>query len=650
MSSSFSKSKDYQEVLYDWNNTNYDYPKDKHISQLFEEQVSKIPDSVALSFEEQNLSYQELNERANKLGFYLQKIGLRFGDRVGIFIERGLELIITIIGITKLGCIYVPLDSKYPRNRLSFFLRNAEPTCVIVSKKIKLELPWVIDEIQILEESIKKKIKLLYLPEIDNFIFNINFDNLTLNSKPDGFYLIHTSGSTGNPKGLIGVNKGTINRLFWSWVVFPFQKNEICVQKTSLNFSDHVAEIFSPLLQGVTLVMFSSNVVDEISLIGMLDEIWKYQISRIVLVPSLLDAILQQKKVSLLKLKTLKYIFSSGEVLSTALAKKCLKLIPQVQLVNLYGSSEVSADVTYYCVDRTQLPKTFSTPIGKPIFNTSVYVLTKKLDPVKVGEKGDIYVGGDNLVLGYLNDDNLTKLKFFKNPFSTRGDSSCLYNTGDVGRWLENGCLEYLGRSDFQVNIKGYRIEPEEVSSILESYKDIKQAVVLPKGYKSSEYLVAYYIPQKHLNKHQLLNLKERVISYLKTQIPIYMLPQYYVMLSSIPLTVVGKVDRAKLLNTDISQELNYTPPSSDFEKKLVNIWAKVLKISPLKIGINDYFFQLGGDSLKAMKIAATIKQEKLVNSILPTDIIKYGTISNFIKSCVEDSQIIYNSNEIYEF
>ncbi len=638
------------QLLVEWNNTATDYPSDKCIHQLFEQQVEKTPNFIAVVFEEEQLTYQQLNQKANQLAHYLQTLGVKPEVLVGICVKRSIDMIVGLLGILKAGGIYVPLDPNYPQERLAFMLEDSNVQIMLtleaLTEKISPQNAHIVcldrDRDVIAKESVK------------------NLDRQT--TLDDVAYAIYTSGSTGKPKAVLGRLRGIVNRLYWIWEVLPFGASEICSQKTSINFGDHVAEIFSPLLKGIPLTIVPDDILINIpKLISLLSE---RKITRIVLVPSLLKAILENaSQQQLRELQYLKYVFCSGETLPLTLAAEFHQKIRSARLFNLYGSSEVAADVTYFEVKRrianqieaesqekldglTNLPnglgdtetaalhkerihlqladnpkadleealeeyylKKNTIPIGKPISNTQIYILDEYGNLLPPGVTGELYVGGNGLAKGYLNMPELTREKFIPNPFakdngkSKKAQAERLYRTGDLVRWLPDGNIEFVGRIDHQVKVRGFRIELGEIEAVLSTHPQIQQAVVIAtEDIPGSKRLVAYIVSKdESLSTHHLRE-------FLKQKLPEYMVPSAFVILDTLPLTPSGKIDRKALPATDgkISREHEYVPPRTPGEEIIANIFASVLSVQ--NIGIHDNFFELGGHSLLATQLISRLR------------------------------------------
>ena len=578
------------QLLYEWNATQQDYLRDCCLHQLFEEQVAQSPDAIAVICADTQLTYRELNTRANQLAHYLQRQGVGPDVLVGISMQRSLDMMVALLGILKSGGAYVPLDPAYPQERLSYMLEDSQVHLLLTQRAfanrlspqghppvICLDIHWDLIA-QESEENVKSA---------------VTSRNLA--------YMLYTSGSTGRPKGVLGTHRATINRFYWMWHTYPFDSQEVCCQKTTLNFVDSVWEIFGPLLQGIRIVIIPDMVVKDPQ--DMLQVLSAYSVTRIVLVPSLLRLLLDTRDDLQDRLPDLKYCISSGEALPLELVRRFTNSMPQSVLINLYGSSEVAGDVTYYDTkDRKLLTYV---PIGRPIANTQIYLLDRHMQLVPIGVPGELHVGGDSLARGYFNRPELTAEHFIRNPFSNiSGDR--LYKTGDWARYRSDGTIELIGRLDHQVKIRGFRIEPGEIETMLSYHPAVLRAVaVVREDTPGDKRLVVYVVP-KHQQKPSVSDLR----SYLKGKLPEYMLPSDFVLLASIPLTPNGKIDRRALPApglTRSSTETTYVAPASMVHYQLVQIWEDLLNVRP--IGIQDNFFHLGGHSLLAANLINRIEQ-----------------------------------------
>jgi len=582
-----------QELLrMEWNKTASDYPKDKCIYELFEIQSAQTPDNIALIHPEglsdstvgsdrKLLTYRELNQCANQLAHYLQTLGVGPETLVGICMERSFDLIIGLLGILKAGGVYVPLDPTYPQERLAFMLEDTQAPILLTQRHLVKELP-------------DHKAKVVRIDaDWETIALKIQTNPNVKISVDSPAYVVYTSGSTGKPKGVVGLHKGAVNRMHWMWTTYPFEIGEVCCQKTSLNFIDSLWEIFGPLLQGVPSILIPTETSkDPNELIQILAD---NQVTRIVLVPSLLRLILDTQSDLSNRLAKLKYWVTSGEVLPVELLQRFQNRMPKSILLNLYGSSEITGDATWY--DTSQGVLQSSVPIGKPLANMQTYILDKHLQLVPIGAQGELYIGGVGLAQRYLNRPELTAEKFIQNPFSTK-PNEYLFKSGDITRYLPDGNIEFLGRVDHQVKIRGFRIELGEIETVLQQHPTVQEATAGDKR------LVAYIVA----NQGQEIIIGQ-LRDFLKQKLPEHMIPAFYVILAALPLTPNGKVNRLALPTpTDLRPELEgaFVPARTPLEKRLADIWAKALGLE--QVGIQDNFFELGGDSLLAAYLLTEIE------------------------------------------
>ncbi len=591
-----------RQQLLAWNDTAADYPVNQCIHQLFEVQVEKTPDVVALVFEAQQLTYRDLNSKANQVAHYLLSLGVKPEVPAGICIERSLNMVIGLLGILKAGGAYLPLDPAYPAARLAFMLEDARVPVLLTQLSLKERLKQL--------NTVAAQV--VCLDADAPALSSLSVDNPSSRVEPSNLaYVIYTSGSTGKPKGVLGTHKGMVNRLNWMWQTYPFEAEEVCCHRSSINFVDHVAELFSPLLKGISLVLLTKENMRDVA--DIVNVLYQYKIRRLVIVPSLLEMILEQGDQALQNLASMKHWFCSGEELPTHLVKLFYERLSEACLLNIYGSSEVSADVMAYRAERQDI---HSVPIGKPISNTQVYILDHHLQLVPIGVPGELHIGGAGLARGYLNRPDLTQEKFIPNPFSDELGSR-LYKTGDLARYLPDGNIECLGRLDHQVKIRGFRIELGEIEAVLAQHPTVQKNVVIAHEEPSyNKRLIAYLTPKP---ERFIDNISLR--GFLKERLPNYMIPSAFVSLEAMPLTPNGKIDRRALPAPDqAKQELqkNFSiSDSADLELEgnitvfwillLKKIWEEILGIHPL--GIRDNFFELGGHSLLAVRLFSQIEK-----------------------------------------
>ena len=570
-------------LLIEWNDTAADYPKDKCIHELFEAQVERTPDAIALEFEGKEITYRELNRQANQLAHYLSSLGLRPERLVGIYVERSIEMVVGLLGILKAGGAYVPLDPRYPRERVKFMIDDSGISTLLTQKVFLSSvacggmLTIVLDDLQPYCRGNKES------PQ-------------NCASSDSHAYVIYTSGSTGIPKGVIGTHRAAVNRLAWMWERFPFESHEKCCVKTSLSFVDSIWEIFGPLLKGVRMTLIPDDAVKDIP--RFVQILAHTKITRIVLVPSLLQSILDTVPNIQSKLPALKIWSSSGESLSKELAEQFRTSLPDRTLLNLYGSSEVAADVTFYdCSERRSGSKML---IGRPINNTQTYILDSALQPQPIGVTGELFIGGAGLARGYLNRPELTKDKFIGNLFSNN-TSSRLYRTGDVACYRPDGNIDLLGRLDSQVKVRGYRIELGEIESVIVQHPGIRACAVTVHNNDRirSGQIVAYIVADCPIAEAR---------RFVASKLPEYMVPSQFVILERLPLTSNGKVDRKALpLPNPVTWPTDsLVEARTDIEQLIAQVWREMLKLDHFRI--DDNFFELGGHSLLAAQIVTKLR------------------------------------------
>jgi amino acid adenylation domain-containing protein len=577
------------QLLIEWNDTAAAYRRDVCIQTLFEEQVEKNSNKVALISDTARLTFGEVNQRANQLAHYLKRRGVGPEVLVGICVERSPEMVVGLLAVLKAGGAYVPLDPGHPAERTSFMLKDSAAQLLLTQHGLGESLGnWGGETI--------------YLDSEWEEIARDSTENPAATAlATNSAYVLYTSGSTGQPKGVVNTHRASVNRFTWMWQTYPFAEDEVCCQKTSLSFGDSIWEIFGPLLQGVPLAIIPDEVVKDPQ--RFITALATNQVTRLVLVPSLLRVMLELGEDLAQQLRNLRFCVCSGETLPVDLAALFREQLPQTLLINLYGSSEVAADVLCYEVDQTEGLATI--PLGRPIANTSVYVIDANFQPVPVGILGEICIGGDGLARGYFNQPALTAEKFVPDPFSAE-DGARLFRTGDIGRYLADGTVEYHGRRDHQVKVRGFRIELGEIETQLESHPDVHQAVVVASdNERGDRQLLAYIVAAGEAPGDKDLR------AHLRRKLPDYMIPAAFAVLDSLPLTPSGKVDRRALPARSGERpdlEEAHIAPRDELEKRLAHIWERVLGLQ--SVGIRDSFFDLGGHSLLAVRLVWEIEKE----------------------------------------
>jgi|688.fasta_scaffold06795_6 amino acid adenylation domain-containing protein len=610
------------QLLVEWNDTAAEYPTDKCIHQLFESQVERTPDAVAVVFENQQLTYRELNQQANQLAHYLQTLGVRPEVLVGICVERSLEMVVGLLGILKAGGAYVPLDPHYPQERLSYMLEDAQVSVILTQQHL-------------LEKLQQHQTQLVYLDTDWRLISQLNQDHpLTAIQTTNLAYVIYTSGSTGQPKGVMVAHQGLLNLVFWHQQTFKITSLDKATQLAGTGFDAAVWELWPYLTAGASIYLVKPELLT--SPINLRDWLISQKITM-----SFVPTPVAQELLSLewaTESIALRYILTGGDKLHQYPSVS----IP-FQVVNNYGPTENTVVTTSGLVV-AQEQNQISPTIGQPIANTQVYILDQQLQPVPVGVPGELHIGGAGLARGYLNRPELTQEKFIPNPFKeTQG--SRLYKTGDLARYLPDGNIEYLGRIDNQVKIRGFRIELGEVEAVLTQHPVVRETVVIARENSAGDkQLVAYLVPHQ-----EPAPTNSDLRHFLKAQLPDYMMPSAFVVLEALPLTPNGKVDRRALPQPELRPELEptFVAPQTPTEELVASIWEKVLRVS--QVGINDNFFELGGHSLLATQLLLQVNDACRVELPLsklfeaPT----VASLSNYIEAISWVNQSLDTSNNI---
>lgn len=582
----FFTERDRHKLLSEWNDTDCVYSQDKCLHQLFEEQVVRTPDAVAVVFQDQLLTYSELNTRANQLAHYLIKLGVGPDVIVAICIERSLEMLVGLLAILKAGGAYVPLDPVYPKEHLAFMLEDAR-TNLILTQSPFLKYIATVNARAILLDA-----------ELEVLIANEKIRNPDVRIYPDNLaYVIYTSGSTGRPKGVMVCHRGICNYLQWRHDYFPLTDADRLLQKASFSFDDSVWEFFEPLMVGARLVLAQPGAQGDPSYLTRVIE--EQKITAVSFVPSMLRVFLKEDKLQ--QCKTLRRVTTGGETLSVDMQESFFKLL-DADLYNGYGATEATIASTFWACKKSQIQSVV--PIGRPIANTKIYLLNSRLEPVPIGVQGELYIGGAGLARGYLNNPDLTAARFIPNPFNTMS-GSVIYKTGDLARYQSDGTIEFLGRIDDQVKIRGYRIELGEIEAVLRTHPAIDSAVVVvQEDEPETKHLVVFLVAEEKV-KFDAAELR----NFLKNKLPEYMIPSTFISLNEFPITPTGKVDRKALQFYDISNRNNgqtFVAPRTLTEEMLAQMWAEVLKVD--RVGIADNFFDLGGNSLLGMQLVARLR------------------------------------------
>ncbi len=559
----------------EWNQTFVAYPSGERLHQLTSRQAALTPDAVALKFDESSLTYRELDERSNQLARHIRQLGFGPGTLVGISAFRSLEMVVGLFAIIKSGAAYVPIDPEYPSDRIAFMLEDSGVGLVLTQESVKNLLP-------------PTKARLLCLDTGWAAIASLDPSPVSDAPDPSGpAYMIYTSGSTGRPKGALNSHRGICNRLHWMQDQYRLTPADTVLQKTPFSFDVSVWEFFWPLLAGARLVIARPGGHQDPAYLASL--IQRERVTVVHFVPSMLRTFLAEPSAT--ACSSLRHVICSGEALTSDLQEKFFALLP-CELHNLYGPTEAAVDVTHWTCRRDS--RSPIVPIGRPVANTRMYVLDENLREVPVGSEGELHIGGIQVGLGYHKRPELTAEKFIPDPFSN-DPAARLYKTGDLARWMPDGNIEYLGRLDFQVKLRGFRIELGEIENALGLHPGVKQAVVIAVDEPGRDKRLVAYLASRDGQRPNVTVLRDHLLS----RLPDYMVPAIYVWLDSIPLSPNGKVDRRALpapstARPELSQP--YAPPGTELEQRIASLWHEVLHIEP--VGIDDRFFELGGDSL----------------------------------------------------
>ena len=591
------------QLLIEWNRTERPYPKNKCIHELFEAQAEESPAATAVVYENRQVTYRELNRRANQLAHHLRGLGVGPDVLVGICMERSLEMAVALLGILKAGGAYVPLDPAYPKVRLAFMLADTQARVLLTQERLLEKLPDHTAHMVCLDKNWEE----IAQQEDGNPNSGATTENLS--------YVIYTSGSTGQPKGVEVSHRGVLRLLFGVDYV-RLDATQTFLQLAPISFDASTFEIWGALLHGGKCVLFPGNIPspDELG-----DILYKHQVSTLWLTAALFNTVIDENPAAL---SGVRQLLIGGEALSVSHVQRALALLPQTQIINGYGPTESTTFACCYPIPRQLDETTGSIPIGRPIANTQVYILDSDLMPAPVGLPGELYLGGDGLARGYLDHPELTAERFVRNPFSDRQDAR-LYKTGDLARYRTDGNIEFLGRMDHQVKIHGFRIELGEIEAVLKQHAAIHDtAVIVREDTAGDKRLVAYVVAKTGATAHE-----SDLGVYLKQKLPQYMIPAAFVFLDSLPLTPNGKLDRRALPEPDSARREDhsgYVAPRTEVEQVLAQIWAEVLRVE--RVGIYDNFFDLGGHSLLAVRVVQSI-EKRIARSVRMADIFQSPTV-----------------------
>jgi aspartate racemase len=591
-----------QRLFAKWNDTTTAYPRNTPIHELFEEVSARCPDAVALAFENEQLTYSHLNKRANKIAHHLRCRGVKTGTPVGLCLVRSFDLIAGMLGILKAGGAYVPLDHDYPDERLAFMLEDTAVSVVVAHEFTEHRLGPVLKNAEIL---------------------SLDSDAVAIDSEPDAnpasdatsadlAYVMYTSGSTGQPKGIM-IGHRAVVRLVRNTNYCDFGADHVFLQLAPISFDASTFEIWGALLNGARLAIMPPEfpALDELSQV-----IERHGVTTLWLTSGLFNLMVDQR---LEGLRPLRQLLAGGDVLSPMHVRRALDELRDGIIINGYGPTESTTFACCFRMAKGYQPSA-TIPIGRPISNTTAYVLDEKLEPAPVGSCGELCLGGDGLAQGYWNNEELTQQKFIRDPFS-RDPTARLYRTGDKVRFLQDGNIEFLGRVDNQVKIHGHRIEPEEIEIVLRQHPGVGEAVVIGSHDQRGERrLVAYVVG---VNSASLPSAELK--GFLASRLPHFMVPSVIVQLEHLPLNANGKVDRNALPGPDENRAVNAraTSPPTTLEARIKQTWERVLSCA---VGPDDNFFDLGGDSLQLIEVHSDL--EKILKCDLSImDLFEFTTV-----------------------
>ncbi|MEB3219808.1 MAG: amino acid adenylation domain-containing protein [Nostocales cyanobacterium 94392] len=647
-------------LLKQFNENSKEYPITQSINYLFEEQVDKTPNNIAVVHEKSKLTYQELNEKANQLAVMLRKLGVNKGEFVGIFKDRDINFIISILAIYKAGGAYVPIDSTYPLNRIEYMLSNSEVRFLLTDFLLLNTLGDLVDNcyqlktIICLDEFVSENIQLTQEKEFkiyNKFDFN-NFPKENLEQVNDGIdpaYMIYTSGSTGLPKGTIVRHDGAINHIYAQFDQLEITEDFCFLQSAPSSTDISVWQFLAPLLIG------GKTVIVDIETVAIPDQLFKVlfsaEITVVELVPTLFAGLLEY--ISQLPkhervLPNLKWMMLSGESVSPLLVNKWLEIYPQIRIANAYGPSEAADDITQFIVDKLFDQNQRTIPIGKPLANLNLYILDSQMKLLPIGVPGEICVSGIGVGAGYWKNEEKTKNSFVPNPFTDARKNlpgnrqDLIYKTGDLGRWLTDGNIEFLGRIDHQVKIRGFRVELGEIETILSQHQAVKEVVVVVReDNPDNQRLIAYVVPRAEFDRDDSTSneLVQQLRDFLTEKLPGHMIPSAIVLLEALPLAPSGKIDHRALPvpNFNNKSEFGFVAPRTSTEEIVADIWSQVLKQE--HIGIHDNFFDLGGHSLLATQVISRLREAFKVELPLRS-LFEAPTVAQLVESIEKDKNV----------
>lgn len=582
-------------ILNKFNNAYVKYDDEKTIIDLFEEQVEKTPENIAIIFEGEEITYKELNEKSNSLAKILRENGIRDDSVVGMISERSINMIVGILSIIKAGGAYLPIDPEYPEKRINYILEDSQVEVVLLQNKYK--------------EKINIELNIFDLDNIE--LYGKDTRNLVkISDKNNLIYVIYTSGTTGNPKGVMIENKSLVNYVLYARDNYLNEENIAMPLYTSISFDLTITSIFVPLISGNKIIIYRESDIDK-----LIKNVFESKENEVVKVtPAHLSLLMDIPNIN----KKIKKFIVGGEELTAGLAKEVSdRFQNNIEIINEYGPTEGTIGCITHKYDNTK-KYNGGVLIGKPMNNFHIYIVNKKNNIVPIGKIGEICISGDGVARGYLNNEKLTKEKFVNNPYEI---GRIMYKTGDLARWLPDGNIEYLGRVDDQVKIRGFRIELSEIENAIRNINYVSDVAVIVRENKIGENEINAYIISK--DESIIENIKNELNDYL----PEYMIPKKIIKIDKLPLTKNGKLDRKELLEIKEIDEKNYAQATNPLEEELIDIWREMLDLEV--IGINDNFLELGGHSLIATKMVYRINEVYEIDLSL----VEFLTIGLTVKS-----------------
>jgi amino acid adenylation domain-containing protein len=600
-----------KQVIWEWNQTRSEYPRERFAHELIEERVKRSPEAVAVVYEDEQLTYGEVNERANRVRDYLRRQGVKPEKRVAICVERSVEMVVAVLGVWKAGGAYVPLDAKYPVERLRYMLEDSGAVVLLTQAGLREIFTGVRESVAVVELE-----DVLLKQEGDA---GIEGDEVRVGlDQRDLAYVIYTSGSTGTPKAVMVEHGGMLNHLYAKVRDLGISRGDVIAQTASLSFDISVWQLAAGLLVGGKVVIVGEKQVHDAE--GLQGEVREKGVTIFETVPSMLEAMTAKGREGLGAWgKNLRWVLVTGEACTAELARRWKSLNGEIALLNAYGPTECSDDVTHYEIEGRVEEGMKNVPIGKPVANTRIYIVDREMEAVPVGVAGELYIGGAGVGRGYLKRAELTAERFVPDGFTEEWGGRC-YRSGDLGKWQGDGNIEFLGRNDHQVKVRGYRIELGEIEERLMEHGGVGSAVVVAREDGSGDKrLVAYYTYREESAAGE--ESKERIgvgegrigaeelREHVRGRLPEYMVPAGYVWMEKLPLTGNGKVDRKRLPEPEGNAYAvkSYEAPEGEIETALASIWEELLKVE--RVGRHDNFFALGGHSLLVMQTSARLRK-----------------------------------------